>query len=144
MLILFYSYGEGRELSKTLKWVYNVILHRAYIDGTRHYSSDSILFLQTRLLAASDSPDLDNLRLLLKERVHERTGSNGDAFALAMRGLTCLFVDIKSETDLCALLLLQREDGGWLDPQILFWNQIGNRGFTTALEVQAIEDTRKL
>ena len=37
VLSLFYSYGRGHELEKTLRWVYDVLLHRAYTDGSRYY-----------------------------------------------------------------------------------------------------------
>jgi len=94
-------------------------------------------------LASSDSSDLQELQPLLKERVQERMGAQGDALALAMRVLTCHFVNIRDEVDLSTLLSMQCEDGGWEAGWVYKYSsgvKIGNRGLTTALAVQAIEE----
>jgi hypothetical protein len=143
VLTLFYSHGRGEELGMSLQWVREVLRYRAYIDGIRHYSPDNILFLLTRLLASSDSLELQELQPLLKERVQERLGAQGDAVALAMRVLKCHFVDIRDEVDLSTLLSMQCEDGGWEAGWVYKYSsgvKIGNRGLTTALAVQAIQE----
>lgn len=80
---------------------------------------------------------------LLKARVQERIGAEGDALALAMRILACDCVGIRDEVDLRALLPLQCEDGGWEIGWIYKYGssgvQIGNRGLTTALAIKAVE-----
>lgn len=147
VLTLFYSNGRGKELSTTLEWVHEVILHRAYIDGTRHYGADNTLFLLTRLLASSDSLDLHKFWPLLKERVQERVGEPGDALALAMRILTCHFVDVQDSVDLRHLIRLQCEDGGWEPGSVYHYAsgvKIQNRGLTTALAIQAIKESRSV
>ena len=142
ILTFFYTYGRGIQLRKSFEWVYQVLLHRAYVDGTRYYTAEDFLFLLTRLLGCSDSPDLLDLRPLLKERVQERIGTCGDALALAMRILTCNFVGIRDEVDLQALRQLQCEDGDWGVGWMYRYPggiKIGNQGYTTAMAIKAIE-----
>ena len=60
-------------------------LHRAYLDGTKYFNApDSLFFLITRLLACSEDTELHGmLQPLLKDRVQERIGAEGDAPMLA-------------------------------------------------------------
>lgn len=142
VLTLFYTYGRGKELSECLDWVRQVLISRAYVEGTRYYTAEDFLFLLTRLIGCSDSLDLHGLVPLLKERIQERVGTGGDALALAMRILTCQFVGIRNEADLRDLLPLQCDDGGWEIGWMYKYSggiRIGNRGYTTALAVKAIE-----
>ncbi|RDB17364.1 hypothetical protein Hypma_001818 [Hypsizygus marmoreus] len=145
VLTMFYAYDRGTELQKTLEWVKEVLQNHAYLDGTRYYdTAECFLFFVSRLLASSDDPELHaTLMPLLKKRVQERIGAEGDSLALAMRILVCAFVGIRGEVDLHALLPLQREDGGWEIGWIYktpgTGARIGNRGLTTALAVKAIE-----
>jgi hypothetical protein len=37
VLTLFYSHRRGHQLRNSLQWVRDVLLHRAYLDGTRYY-----------------------------------------------------------------------------------------------------------
>lgn len=142
---LFYTYGRGHELHRTLQWVHEVLLNRAYLEGTRYYeSAECFLYFVSRLLASSGDPDLHaTLKSLLVDRVQERIGADGDALALAMRILVCDFLSIRNEIDLRALLPLQCEDGGWEIGYIYKYGssgiRIGNRGLTTAFAVKAIE-----
>jgi hypothetical protein len=144
-LSLFYTHGRGHELHRTLQWVHEVLLNRAYLDGTRYYeSAECFLYFVSRLLASSDDPDLHAmLKSLLSDRVQERIGAEGDALALAMRILVCDFVGIRNEIDLRVLLPLQCEDGGWEIGYMYKYGstgiRIGNRGLTTGLAVKAVE-----
>ncbi|RDB25337.1 Alpha-D-glucose-1-phosphate phosphatase YihX [Hypsizygus marmoreus] len=144
-LSLFYTYGRGSELHKTLEWVQEVLRNRAYLDGTRYYeTAECFLYFTSRLLASSGDQELHTmLKPLLKERVQERIGAEGDALALAMRILVCDFVGIRNEIDLRTLLPLQCEDGGWEIGWIYKYGssgiRIGNRGLTTALAVKAVD-----
>lgn len=150
VLNLFYTYGRGSDLSRTLHWVYEVLYNRAYLDGTRYYeSAECFLYFLSRLLTSSDNPELQSLlRPLLKERVQERIGAEADALSLAMRILVCDFVGLRNEVDLRTLLPLQCEDGGWEIGWIYKYGQsglkIGNRGLTTALAIKAIKLMSKL
>ncbi|TFK75393.1 HAD-like protein [Pluteus cervinus] len=144
-LSLFYSYGRGSELSRTSQWIYEVLFNRAYLEGTRYYeTAECFLYFISRLLATNGDADLHALlKSLLKERIQERIGAEGDALALAMRILVCDFVGIRDEIDLRALLPLQCDDGGWEIGWIYKYGssgiKIGNRGLTTALAIKAIE-----
>lgn len=144
VLSLFCSYGRGHELSETFQWVYEVLLHRAYLGGTRYYTTpECFLFFLSRLIGCSDSPELhQQLKPLLIDRIWERVGVEGDALALAMRVLICKSMGIRNEIDFRSLLPLQCDDGGW---EICWMEKspgpgirIGNRGLTTALAINAI------
>ncbi|KAF8910343.1 Haloacid dehalogenase-like hydrolase-domain-containing protein [Mucidula mucida] len=145
ILSLFYSHGRGGDLADTLQWVYGVLMNRAYLDGTRYYATaECFLFFLTRLLQKTGDTDLHSrLRPLLKERVAERIGVQGDALALAMRVLVCDYVGVRNEVDFRALLDLQCDDGGWEIGWMYTYGssgiKIGNRGLSTALAIQAIE-----
>ena len=81
---------------------------------------------------------------MLVRRLMERIGLPGDPIARAMRLIACEHFGIADETDLKSLLALQCEDGGW-SMGILYRYaskslDIGNRGGSTALALQAIED----
>ena len=112
VLTLFYTHGRGSEVQPTLLWI---LLHRAYLEVTRYFHASEVLsFLITRLLACSDDTKLHGmLQPLLKDRVRERIGAEGDALAFAMRVLVCDFVGIRNEADLRRLLPLQYINGGW-------------------------------
>ncbi|KAJ7439784.1 hypothetical protein FB451DRAFT_1445499 [Mycena latifolia] len=128
-------------LALTRDWVHAVLLHRAYIDGTRYYlTGESFLYFLMRFLRQSNDPALDSMfKPLLKQGVEERIGTPGDALALAMRVLVCDYVKVGNAVDLETLLALQCEDGGW---EIGMY--IGNRGLTTALAINAIVATRSI
>ncbi|KXN92452.1 Alpha-D-glucose-1-phosphate phosphatase YihX [Leucoagaricus sp. SymC.cos] len=145
VLSLFYAYGRGSQLQETLKWVHEVLLNRAYLDGTRYYeTAECFLYFISRLLSSSSDPELHALlKPVLKERVQERIGADGDSLALAMRIIVCDFVGVRDEVDLRTLLTLQCEDGGW---EISSWYKyplsgfrVGNRGLATALAIKAVE-----
>ncbi|KAF9028280.1 HAD-like protein [Hymenopellis radicata] len=146
VLSLFYSQGRGGDLADTLQWVvFGVLENRAYLDGTRYYATaECFLFFLTRLLHKTGDADLHSrLRPLLKERVAERVGVQGDALALAMRVLACDYLGVRNEVDFRALLDLQCDDGGW-EIGWMYRNpssgiKTGNRGLSTALAIQAIE-----
>ncbi|KAJ7579160.1 Haloacid dehalogenase-like hydrolase-domain-containing protein [Mycena floridula] len=149
VLCLFFSYGRGQELQSTLNWVVDVLTNRAYLDGTRYYTTgESFLYFIMRLLQRSGDLDLHSvLKPLLKQRIQERIAKEGDAIALAMRIIVCEFVDVRNKSDLDTLLTLQCEDGGWKIGSIYGYGssgvRIGNRGLTTALAVNAIEVSQR-
>jgi len=120
-------------------------MNRAYLEGTRYYETpECFLYFISRLLSRSGDPDLHALlKPLLKERIQERIGAEGDSSALSMRILTCDFVGIRDEVDLRKLLALQCEDGGWEIGWIYKFGAsgicVGNRGLSTALAIKAVE-----
>lgn len=145
VLTLFYANGRGDELPRTFAWVREVLINRGYTDGTRYYATpECFLFFMARLLEQIKGTKADlSLRPIFRERVQERIGSEGDALALAMRVLACASVGIRDEMDLRTLLALQQEDGGWEAGWMYKYGSsginIGNRGLTTALAINAIE-----
>ena len=146
VLTLFYKYNRGNDVRLAMEWVYNMLLHRAYLNGTRYYYPDFFLFALARLLRYATDPSIKSkLSPLLKERVLERIGRESDAVSLAIRIVVCKHVGIKveAEVDYKALLLQQCEDGGWDNCWIyrygIFDIKIGSRGVTTSLALEAIE-----
>ncbi|KAF8990115.1 Haloacid dehalogenase-like hydrolase-domain-containing protein [Cyathus striatus] len=149
VLTLFYLWNRGSELAKTFEWVYEVLQNRAYLDGTRYYTTaESFLyfimrFLQVALLKQPDDPILFNFRSTLKECVAERVGISGNSLALAKRLIACKYLGVENQTDRSKLLDLQCEDGGWE----IGWTYrygvsgigIGNRGLTTAFALEALK-----
>ncbi|KAG1822755.1 Haloacid dehalogenase-like hydrolase-domain-containing protein [Suillus subaureus] len=115
-LTLFYFYGRGHQLDRTLHWIREVLLHRAYLDAY--------------------------IKPLLIERVQERIGADGDALALSMRLRLCAYLGLRNDVDLRTLLPLQCEDGGWEIGWIYKYGssgiKIGNRGLATSLAMKAI------
>lgn len=122
-----------------------MLLHRAYIDGTRYYPSpDCCLGFFERLLQ-SRREDLhlqDTLRPILTSRLKERVGQSGNALDLAMRILACDSLGIECRIDRQTLQCLQCKDGGWESGWMYRYGstgvRIGNRGVTTALSVKAL------
>lgn len=149
VLTLFYSYGRGHQLDRTLRWIHEVLLHRAYLDGTRYYvTPECFLYFLGRLLEISNDVHLAvYLKPLLIERVQERIGAEGDAMALSMRLRLCAYLGLRNNVDLRALLPLQCEDGGWEVGWVYKYPttgiRIGNRGLTTSLAVKAILETQR-
>ncbi|KAK0201388.1 HAD-like domain-containing protein [Desarmillaria ectypa] len=145
VLHLFYSYGRGGEMSETLQWVYEVLLHRAYVQGSRYYqTAECFLFFLYRFISSCDDPVVHSrLYPLLKERVTERIGAAGDGLALAMRLIVCHFTGVRNDIDLQSLRASQWEDGGWDAGLIYKYGSsglsIGNRGLTTAMAIHAIQ-----
>ena len=145
VLTLFYVHGRGDQLPQTFAWVREVLINRGYTDGTRYYATpECFLFFMARLLEQTKDTDADILlRPIFWERVQERRGGEGDALALAMRVLACASVGIRNEVDLRSLLSFQQEDGSWEAGWMYKYGHsrinIGNRGLTTALAINAIE-----
>jgi hypothetical protein len=142
VLTFFYSNGRGEDLSATLDWVYSVLEHRAYRDGTLYYyGRDTFLFFLSRLL--SISPVVYNrFSALFSRRIAEQFGVEGDCMALAMRVIAASKVQLCDVQDYEKLLQLQETDGSWPTGWVYKYGGadilIGSRGLTTALAVQAI------
>lgn len=150
VLALFYKYGRGHQLQRTLEWVHDVLLHRAYVDGTRYcVTADSFLFFVSRLLQTSPDAQLHAyLGALLKECTQERIGASADALSLAMRLQICHASRLHNDIDMKTLLSLQCEDGGWEAGYMCRYGggaglKVGNRGLATALAIQAINQHRQ-
>ena len=149
LLALFAEHNRLHELQPSISWIHGILLHRAYLDGLRYYKSpDVFCFFLARALRRSpplpDSPTLyKQLLPLLITRLAERHGLAGDALSLAMRVVACNWSGIPNEVDRERLEALQMEDGGWAAGAACCYGSsgldVGNRGLTTALAVQALE-----
>ncbi|KAJ6105749.1 HAD-like protein [Penicillium capsulatum] len=145
VLTLFYKYGRGHKLPHTLEWVYNILLNRAYIKGTRYYPNAGwFLYYMVRFLEAAKDDTLHaGFDALLRARVAERTGAPGDPYCLAMRVLACKDLGIENYPDRQRLAEIQEEDGGWESPCMYLFpgtkRDVGNRGTSTAFAVKALE-----
>ncbi|KAJ5606271.1 HAD-like protein [Penicillium lagena] len=146
VLIIFHKYGRGHELPITLEWMFNILLNRAYINGTRYYANaEWFLYYMVRLLRESIDPTLEErFKCLLRKRVAERIGSPGDAYCLGMRVLACRYLGIENYPDRQKLVDMQQEDGGWEASCMYYFpgkkREVGNRGASTAFALKALED----
>ncbi|KZT04889.1 HAD-like protein [Laetiporus sulphureus 93-53] len=143
---LFYRNGRDAEIQRTLEWVYQVLVNRAYVDGTRYYSTaECFLFFIGRFLTMCPNPEIHRrFASIFKERVQERIGVPGDALALGMRLVACSVAGISNPVDMRTLLSLQCDDGGWeigwVYRLVAAKVMIGSRGMTTAIALQAISN----
>jgi hypothetical protein len=144
VLILFYANGRGSDLQRTLDYIYCVLLNRSYLDGTQYYvGGDAFLYFLTRLLLRSDIVR-NRFKPLLKQRVCERIGKDGESLALSMWVLACSVVGVANKVDLWTLSTLQTKSGGWEDGWMYRYGEsphvlISNVGLTTAFAIKAIE-----
>lgn len=143
VLTFFHMNDRGTELESTLDWVYQILQHRAYLDGTLYYyGGDCFLFFLSRLLLVAPSV-YSRFSSLFARRVYERSGADGDALALAMRIVAGAAVGVQMYVDHERLLKMQQEDGsfalGWAYKYGGSGILLGNKGWTTALAVQAIK-----
>lgn len=150
VLTFFYSYGRGHQLQRTYDWILKVLYYRAYLEGSLYYSTPEwFLFAISRLIfyvvEANQSLPTDFLQLF-QLRCRERIGASGDSLARAMRIISCVRAGIHEDElqrDLRDLKSTQCSDGGW--PYCPMYvlpkanTQIGNRGVSTALALQAIQ-----
>lgn len=150
---LFYTYGRGLDprLAPTKQWIWEVLVHRAYADGTRYYHQpDVFLYFFARLLAENPGSDLHRAggQRLLATRLREQLNTTADPMGLAMRVLACHLAGLGplADGDLARLLATQQADGafemGWLCRYGKTGVKLGHRGLTTALAVKAVEARR--
>ncbi|KAH8110336.1 hypothetical protein DFH11DRAFT_1514564 [Phellopilus nigrolimitatus] len=148
VLTLFHMNGRGSELAATLDWVHSILKHRAYLDGTLYYlGGDAFLFFLSRLLSVSPVV-YQRFAPLFAQRCFERSGADGDALALSMRVFAGSVVGVRMYVDHERLLRMQEEDGafplGWVYKYGSSDMIIGNKGWTTALAVQACKAFKAL
>ncbi|TGO41485.1 hypothetical protein BHYA_0021g00570 [Botrytis hyacinthi] len=151
ILTTFHKYQRGDQLSQARNWIWNMLLHRAYLHGTYYYRCvEWFFFWVYRLIKdATYYPHIqEQFTSLLKQRVQERIGMPGDALALAMRLMVCSFVGVRNYQDMQRLKELQCEDGGWERGYLysipIVGKDVFDRGFTTALAMQAVREERQL
>jgi hypothetical protein len=134
-------------LHKTLEWVKDVLIHRAYIYGTAFYPTpEEFLYFFARFLKFIQSSDQvlhGELREIYIPRLKERIGMPADPIGLSMRLIACNIFGIYDQKGLETLLSMQCEDGGWDMGHLYQYASkkllVGNRGVSSALAVDAIE-----
>jgi hypothetical protein len=148
VLTLFYMNGRGDELGATLDWVYGVLKHQAYADGTLYYyGPDPFFFFLSRLISVSPAVR-ERFGPLFAARITKLFGSPGDALALAMRISAAGVVGLCDTSDHERLLCMQEVDGSWPIGWIYKYGgadiSIGNQGLTTALAINALREVEAL
>ncbi|GES60874.1 HAD-like protein [Aspergillus terreus] len=148
VFLAFHIHRREHELQRTIDWIYQVLLYRAYIDGTYYYqTAEWFLFYLSRLLKQTQDANLEGkFGSLLRERIQERIGIPGDSLVLGMRLSVCHAMGVPNYQDMETLTGMQCEDGGW-EPGYLYsipivGKRIFDRGFTTALAIQVIKESR--
>ncbi|KAJ6474825.1 HAD-like protein [Mycena sanguinolenta] len=144
VLTFFHMNGRGEELSATLDWVYDVLKHEAYPDGTLYYyGPDPFFFFLSRLITVSPSVR-KRFGPLFASRISKLFGSPGDALALSMRVLAAAVVGLCDIGDHDRLLAMQELDGSWPMGWVYKYGAvdilIGSKGLTTALAVNALKE----
>ncbi|KAF2031023.1 HAD-like protein [Setomelanomma holmii] len=146
---VFYHYNRGSDIQNEFRHVQNVLLNRAYIDGSAMYiSAEPFLFFFSRLLIENpEAAVLQSLRGPLASALRMRVGRRGDAFAVAVRILACQSLDVWAESDIEYLKELQESDGGWEVGWVCRYGRtqkrIGSRGVITAYAIKALEQNAK-
>ncbi|KAJ5613718.1 hypothetical protein N7528_007372 [Penicillium herquei] len=144
ILRLFCTHGREAQVTPTFNWVLKVLQNRAYLQGTRYYTSpDAFLYFLTGLMAVLRNHEMRHqLQPLLKSRITEQIGAAGDSIALAMRVLSCTAMGIANVRDRETLRQQQLTDGGWPVGSIYRYGSsgldLGNRGLSTALAIHAL------
>jgi hypothetical protein len=143
---LFYTYGRGHEVQRSLAYVHDTVAKAAW--GNFHYyvHPEPLFWYCFRLIKVDrHAPELQALAGVLKEAVIERVGKTAmqNPVCLAMRLLICQYFGVANDLDLEALLQLQGSDGCWDGGWIFCFGktkiQIQHKGFTTAMAVEAIK-----
>ncbi|KAJ7190188.1 HAD-like protein [Mycena pura] len=132
----------------TLDWVYDVLKHEAYADGTLYYyGPDPFLYFLSRLIAVSPVVR-ERFGPLFVSRITKLFGSAGDALALSMRIVAAAVVGLCDTVDYERLLSMQEIDGSWPVGWAYRYGAvdilIGNKGLTTALGMRALREVEAL
>jgi FMN phosphatase YigB (HAD superfamily) len=142
---VFYHYNRGADIQNEFQHIRNVLLNRAYVDGTAMYiSAEPFLFFFSCLVAENPGAvELQSLREPLASALRMRVGRRGDAFAVAARVLACQSLGVWADSDVDYLKELQESDGGWEVGWVCRYGRtqkrIGSRGVITAYAIKALE-----
>lgn len=143
-LALFNEYGRGHQLAATEDWIYNVLLTRAFRDGTHYYPSpDLFLYFVSRMLRKA--PNLrERFGSVLRDCVLERMEAGSDVLALASRLIAAARCGVRNDHNMEKLLALQKEDGSWEAGVVYQFTRVSgvawHQGLTVSLAVLAIEE----
>jgi hypothetical protein len=147
---VFYHYGRGADVQNELDHVRNVLLNRAYVNGTGvHLLAESFLYFLASLVEANpDKAEIQSLRKPLVARLWERVGRKDDSFAVAARALACQAMGVWTGSDVSFLKELQDVDGGWEIGWVCRFGcsrkRIGSRGVATAFAIKALEQDARV
>jgi hypothetical protein len=146
---VFYHYGRGADVQNELKHVRNILLNRAYVNGTAHYllAEPFLYFLASLVEANPGKTEIQSLCPPLVTRLRERVGRQDDSFAVAARVLACQAMGVWVDSDVTYLKELQEVDGGWEIGWVCCYGRskkrIGSRGVVTAFATKALEQERR-
>ena len=89
---LFFRHGRGDQAQKSMNWITDVLIHQAYVDGTKRYVHPDCFLYFLSCLCASKERDIQlnlQLREALEVCLRERIGLAGDSLDIAIRTLVC-------------------------------------------------------
>ncbi|TFK22045.1 HAD-like protein [Coprinopsis marcescibilis] len=144
VVTIFYAYGRGSEVSNMVQWIFDILVNRAFTNGTYYYIyPEYFLYAIVRLLNSTTDRALHaKFTPILKECIQERIGVSGDALALGMRIIVCNHVGIRNDIDMRTMLKMQCADGSWEMSWVYRLPskniKVGNRGLATAVAIKAI------
>ncbi len=115
VLYLMYQigYGERNELKETEAFIYEFLMSKEYLKGTRYYPApDVFLFFLSRLVV--DFPNkFEKFRKPLTEILIARVNCSPFALERALRVIALKKLGIVNRVDFLKLLNSQLADGGW-------------------------------
>ncbi len=115
VLYLMYQIGWGQreELQKSIEFVYDYLVNKTYLEGTRYYPSpDVFLFFLSRLVTGYPD-DFTKFFAPLKENLLSRVNSTTFSAERAFRVIALKKLGIANRIDFLKMLDEQLEDGGW-------------------------------
>ena len=136
------GYGERKELKETEAFVYEFLMSKEYLKGTRYYPApDVFLFFLSRLVV--DFPDtFTKFHKPLTEMLLERVNCSSFALERALRVIALKKLGIVNRIDFLKLLDSQLADGGWpmyglfIAPRSNTY--FGSRELSTAFALEAV------
>ncbi len=136
------GYGERNELKETEAFVYDFLISKTYLKGTRYYPApDVFLFFLSRLVV--DFPDtFTKFHKPLTEMLIERVNCSSFALERALRVIALKKLGIVNRVDFLKLLDSQLADGGWsmyglfIAPRSNTY--FGSRELSTAFALEAL------
>ncbi|GAA3591430.1 HAD-IA family hydrolase [Flavivirga amylovorans] len=136
------GYGERNELKETEAFVYDFLMSKEYLNGTRYYPApDVFLFFLSRLVV--DFPDkFAKFHKPLTEMLIERVNCSSFTLECALRVIALKKLGIVNRVDLLKLLDSQLADGGWpmyglfIAPRSNTY--FGSRELSTAFALEAV------
>lgn len=142
-LFLAHMLGRTEAMGPTLRHVHDVLVHRAFVDGTRYYHSpDAFLYFTARLVRRF--PQTHELLLEpLRDAVGERQGSSGFPLDIAQRVIISNWLGMDDGGESEVLAGMQGADGAWPRDSLFRYGRreiyFGSDVLTTAFALRALQ-----